>query len=72
MLEPQTKVDLFDVYSGEDDDEDASPGEMGFRSEFTLSMDLPPPYGMEMGMQTMSRKYDKWVVGHHDTSPGGR
>ncbi|KAI0089654.1 hypothetical protein BDY19DRAFT_117798 [Irpex rosettiformis] len=72
VLEPQTKLDLFDVYSGEDEEDDSSPGEMGFRSEFTLSMDLPPPYRMDVNMHAMTRGYDDWVVGHHTTSSGGR
>lgn len=38
MLEPQTKVELFDVYSGDEDDDDDETGD-----EFTLSMDLPAP-----------------------------
>ncbi|KAH9944899.1 hypothetical protein B0H21DRAFT_436235 [Amylocystis lapponica] len=53
MLEPQTKFPLFDhpELAGEDEDD--------ITSEFTLSMDLPPPY---------SKVY------HHDSeqwSPGG-
>lgn len=62
-LEPQTKVDLFDAYSGEDDDsDDITRRELGFKSEFTLAMDLPPPYRMGVGVQAMTRRYDNWVA----------
>ena len=44
MLEPQTKVELFDVYSG-DEDEDDDLGVMG--GEFTLAMDLPSSSGAQ-------------------------
>lgn len=71
VLEPQTKVELFDVYSGEDEEEDGSAEELGFRSEFTLSMDLPPPYRMDIGMHAMTRGYDKWVVDRRTTGSAG-
>ncbi|PSR75166.1 hypothetical protein PHLCEN_2v9282 [Hermanssonia centrifuga] len=58
VLEPQTKVELFDAYTSEDEDDDEHV--LGVRgigltnsgnahSEFTLAMDLPQPYTMTVG-----------------------
>ena len=41
LFEPQTKVELFDVYSDDEEDESAE--------EFTLSMDLPAPSDSRLG-----------------------
>lgn len=72
-LEPQTKVDLFDAYPGEDDDsDDMTRGELGFKSEFTLAMDLPPPYRMGVGVQAITRRYDNWIAGTCQIRPRSR
>lgn len=61
VLEPQTKVELFDVDDDEDEDE-GTLGELGFKSEFTLSMDLPPPYRSGADVHAITRRYDNWIV----------
>lgn len=47
MLESQTKLDLFDTEHGDD----------SVAPEFTLSMDLPPPYAKIDGRRT----HDGWI-----------
>ena len=55
VLEPQTKVELFDVYHSEDEDDDEPAlGDVsiafdncgGKHSEFTLGMDIPETFGV--------------------------
>ncbi|KAJ3558557.1 hypothetical protein NM688_g848 [Phlebia brevispora] len=68
VLEPQTKVELFDVYHSEDEeDDDPGIGDVGVglngcggkHSEFTLGMDIPDPFTMGLG----GRRYDhdEWI-----------
>ncbi|KAF7799869.1 hypothetical protein EIP86_011111 [Pleurotus ostreatoroseus] len=67
VLEPQTKVELFDVYHSEEDEDGPGIGDVelglngcgGKHSEFTLGMDIPEPFTMGIGGRRFD--HDEWI-----------